>query len=75
MNTEEHAQFTEVQNYEPLIEELSNWQALFETALDEAARLLTAEQFPAEALQASLAEMCALLRDVLQTRMMTGDDA
>lgn len=54
-----------VVDYQPLIEALNNWQAIFELALDEAALHLNAEQFPAEELSASLAEMCDLLRDVL----------
>ncbi len=49
----------------PLIETISNWQGIFEIALDNAAQLLPPEQFPATDLQASLAEMCNLLRDVL----------
>ena len=56
------------QDYEPLIEELSHWQAIFEMALDEAAHHLTLEQFPAEDLRASLADMCELIRDVLKDR-------
>ncbi len=55
-------------DYEPLIEELTHWQAIFEMALDEAAQHLTQAQFPAEDLQASLADMCDLLRDVLKER-------
>ena len=54
-----------VVDYQPLIEALNNWQAIFELALDEAALHLNAEQFPAEEMSASLAEMCDLLRDVL----------
>jgi hypothetical protein len=53
------------QDYEPLIEEISRWQAVFEMALDEAAHHLTLEQLPVEDLRASLAEMCELMRDVL----------
>lgn len=49
----------------PLIEALNSWQGIFEIALDTAAQLLTPEQFPAADLQESLAEMCNLLRDVL----------
>lgn len=49
----------------PLIEAISSWQGIFEIALDTAAQLLPPEQFPATDLQASLAEMCNLLRDVL----------
>lgn len=55
-------------DYEPLIEELSHWQAIFEVALDEAAHHLTLEQFPAEDLMASLADMCDLIRDVLRDK-------
>lgn len=54
--------------YEPLIEELNHWQAIFEMALDQAAHYLTLEQFPAEDLSASLADMCELIRDVLKDR-------
>lgn len=53
------------EHFLPLIEAISNWQGIFELALDNAAQLLTPEQFPAADLQASLAEMCNLLRDVL----------
>jgi hypothetical protein len=53
------------EHFLPLIEALSGWQGIFEIALDTAAQLLTPEQFPAADLQASLAEMCDLLRDVL----------
>lgn len=56
------------QDYEPLIEELSHWQAIFELALDEVADHLTQEQFPAEDLRASLADMCELIRDVLKDK-------
>jgi hypothetical protein len=56
------------QDYEPLIEEINHWQAIFEMALDEAAHHLTLEQFPAEDLRASLADMCELIRDVLKDR-------
>lgn len=52
-------------DYEPLIEALNNWQAIFELALDEAALHLSSEQFPSEELSASLTEMCDLLRHVL----------
>jgi hypothetical protein len=55
-----------IQDYEPLIEELNHWQAIFEMALDEAARYLTPEQFPAEDLRASLEDMCDLIRDILK---------
>ena len=55
-------------DYEPLIEELSHWQAIFEMALDEAARHLTLEQFPAEDLMDSLADMCDLIRNVLRDK-------
>jgi hypothetical protein len=69
MQQEEESQATEavdgVVDYQPLIEALNNWQAIFELALDEAALYLSSEQFPAEELSASLAEMCDLLRDVL----------
>jgi len=51
--------------FHPLIEAINVWQGIFETALDSAAQLLPPEQFPAEDLQASLAEMCNLLREVL----------
>ncbi|MGH2508182.1 MAG: hypothetical protein ACRDHZ_12370 [Ktedonobacteraceae bacterium] len=53
------------EHFLPLIEAISSWQGIFEIALDTAAQLLTPEQFPATDLQASLAEMCNLLRDVL----------
>jgi hypothetical protein len=56
------------QDYEPLIEEINHWQAIFEMALDKAAHHLTLEQFPAEDLRASLADMCELIRDVLKDR-------
>lgn len=49
-------------DYRPLVDTLTHWQAIFELALDQAALLLDKEQFPAEALSASLAEMCDLLR-------------
>jgi hypothetical protein len=52
-------------DYQPLIEALDNWQAIFELALDEAALHLSPDQFPVKELSASLAEMCELLRDVL----------
>jgi hypothetical protein len=52
-------------DYGPLVEALTHWQALFELALDQAADQLDEERFPAEALRASLAEMCDLLRGVL----------
>lgn len=52
-------------DYQPLIEALNNWQAAFELALDQAAAHLDPEQFPAEDLHASLAEMCDLLRAIL----------
>lgn len=69
MHQEEKSQLTEVVdrvvNYQPLIEALNDWQAIFELALNEAALHLNPEQFPAEELSASLAEMCDLLRDVL----------
>lgn len=55
-------------DYKPLIEELNHWQAIFEMALDQAAHHLTREQFPAEDLSASLADMCDLIRDVLKDR-------
>ena len=53
------------EDFLPLIDALSSWQGIFEIALDTAAQLLPPEQFPAADLQASLAEMCNLLRDVL----------
>ena len=69
MQQEEESQATEavdgVLDYQPLIEALNNWQAIFELALDEATLYLSSEQFPAQELSASLAEMCDLLRDVL----------
>lgn len=52
-------------DYQPLIEVLNDWQAMFELALDEATTYLDRELFPAEDLSASLSEMCELLRDVL----------
>ncbi len=52
-------------DYQPLIEVLSDWQAMFELALDEAATRVDREHFPAEDLSASLSEMCELLREVL----------
>jgi hypothetical protein len=52
------------EDFLPLIEAISNWQGIFEMALDDAAQLLTPEQFPAEDLHASLSEMCDLLRDI-----------
>lgn len=58
--TQEH-----VADYQPLVDMLTNWQAVFELALDQAALLLDKEQFPAKELSASLAEMCDLLRAVL----------
>lgn len=48
-----------------LIEAINSWQGVFEIALDTAVQLLPPEQFPAEDLQASLSEMCNLLREVL----------
>ncbi len=57
--------FDQEEYFFPLIEAISNWQGIFEIALDTAAQLLPPEQFPATDLQASLAEMCNLLRDVL----------
>ncbi len=66
---QEESRLTEVVDrvvdYKPLIEALNDWQAIFELALSEAAFHLNQEQFPAEELSASLAEMCDLLRDVL----------
>jgi hypothetical protein len=53
------------EHFLPLIEAISSWQGIFDIALDTAAQLLPPEQFPATDLQASLAEMCNLLRDVL----------
>jgi len=52
-------------DYEPLIDELDIWQGIFELALDEAAKHLDPQQFPVRDLQASLEEMCELLRVVL----------
>jgi len=52
-------------DYQPLVEALNDWQAMFELALDEAAARLDREHFPAEDLSASLSEMCELVRDVL----------
>ncbi len=52
-------------DYQPLIDELNIWQGIFELVLDEATKYLDQEQFPARELQASLADMCDLLRDVL----------
>lgn len=52
------------EDFLPLMEAISNWQSIFETALDDAAQLLTPEQFPAADLNASLSEMCDLLRDI-----------
>ena len=69
MQQEEESRATEAVDgaidYQPLIEALNNWQAIFELALDEATLYLSSEQFPAQELSASLAEMCDLLRDVL----------
>jgi hypothetical protein len=69
MHQEEESRLSEVVDrvvdYQPLIEALNDWQAIFELALSEAALHLNPEQFPAEELSASLAEMCDLLRDVL----------
>jgi hypothetical protein len=52
-------------DYQPLVDTLNDWQAMFELALDEAAKRLDSEYFPAEDLSASLSEMCELLRGVL----------
>ena len=52
-------------DYQPLVDELGIWQGIFELALDEASKYLDQEQFPAKELQASLTEMCDLLREVL----------
>ncbi len=52
-------------DYHPLIEALTEWQTIFELALDEAAARLDKEVFPAEDLSASLSEMCDLLRAAL----------
>lgn len=52
-------------DYQPLIEVLNDWQAMFELALDEAATRVDRGHFPAEDLSASLSEMCELLREVL----------
>lgn len=69
MHQEEESRLSEVVDrvvdYQPLIEALNDWQAIFELALDEAALHLNPEQFPAEELNTSLAEMCDLLRNVL----------
>jgi hypothetical protein len=69
MQQEEESQATEavdkVVDYQPLIEALNNWQAIFELALDEVTLYLSPEQFPAQELSASLVEMCDLLRGVL----------
>jgi hypothetical protein len=69
MHQEEESRLSEVVDrvvdYQPLIEALNDWQAIFELALSEAAFHLNPEQFPAQELSASLAEMCDLLRDVL----------
>lgn len=53
-------------DYQPLIEALNDWQAMFELALDEAAIHIDREHFPAEDLSASLSDMCELLREVLR---------
>jgi hypothetical protein len=55
-------------DYQPLIEALNDWQAMFELVLDEAAARLGQEEFPAKDLSASLAEMCELLREVLSRK-------
>jgi hypothetical protein len=52
-------------DYQPLIDELGIWQGIFELAFDEASKYLDQEQFPARELQASLTDMCDLLRAVL----------
>ena len=69
MHQEEESRLSEVVDgvvdYQPLIEALNDWQAIFELALSEAALHLNSELFPAEELSASLSEMCDLLRDVL----------
>lgn len=57
--------FGKAVDYHPLIEALTNWQAMFELALDEAATHLDQELLPMQDLQTSLSEMCDLLRDVL----------
>ncbi len=64
-NTHRSIAAYQIVDYQPLIEAISNWQAAFELALDQAATHLVPEQFPAEDLHASLAEMCDLLRAVL----------
>lgn len=55
----------DVEDYQPLMDELDIWQGIFELALDEAAKHLDPQQFPAQDLHASLEEMCDLLRIVL----------
>lgn len=55
----------DVVDYQPLIDELDIWQGIFEMALDEVAKHLDPQKFPAQDLQASLEEMCDLLRAVL----------
>jgi len=55
-------------DYGPLVEALNDWQAMFELALDEAATRIGRELFPAEDLNASLSEMCELLREVLTSK-------
>ena len=69
MHQEEESRLSKVVDrvvdYQPLIEALNDWQAIFELALGEAATQLNPEQFPSEELSVSLAEMCDLLRDVL----------
>ena len=60
-----HLVSSEVTDYQLLVDELDTWQGIFELALDEATKYLDQEQFPATELQASLSDMCSLLRDVL----------
>lgn len=66
INEKEEQSLTDQKEYFlPLIEAINSWQGIFEIALDTATQLLPPEQFPAADLSASLAEMCNLLRDVL----------
>jgi hypothetical protein len=69
MHQEEESRLPEVVDrvvdYQPLIEALNDWQAIFELALSEAALHINSELFPSEELSASLSEMCDLLRGVL----------
>lgn len=54
-------------DYQAIIDELDSWQSIFELALEEATHSLDAQQFPAQDLQALLADMCDLLRVVLMS--------